>query len=389
MPNSIVLAGSLAQRPGHGGHTWVFLQYLLGFKRLGWEVLFLDDIQPEMCVDEQGESCACEQSWNLRYFVEVMQRFGLGDAYSLSSSGKTANRGEQTIGLPRFKVLDRVQSSAALINVMGYLADPEILAAAPQRVFLDIDPGFGQMWQALGLADIFAGHDIFVTIGENVGLPDCGVPTCDLPWITTPQPVVLERWPVTPDQNGRYSSVATWRGRFGPIDYQGTRYGLRVHEFRKFLPLPRRTGRPFHVAMSIDRVETSDLAALLENGWVLDDPRKVACDPWAYQKYVQQSRAEFMVAKNMYVGTRGGWSSDRSLCYLASGKPVIAQDTGLQRLYSGHEGLLLFSTLDEAVAAVEAVEADYARHAQAARGVAEEHFDSDRVLRRLLAKLGI
>ena len=384
MQGPILIAGSLAQRPGHGGHAWVFLQYLLGLRRLGWDVLFLDEIQPEMCVDAQGRACSPGQSWNLRWFVDLMQRFGLGESFSLS-----LGRGEQVIGLPRAKVLERVKASAAVLNVMGYLSDPAILAAAPRRVFFDIDPGFGQMWRALGLADVFAGHDDFVTIGENVGLPGCEVPTCGLRWITTPQPVVLEHWPATPDQTGHYSSVASWRGPFGPIDYQGRRYGLRVHEFRKFLALPQRTGQSFHVALDIDPAETGDLALLQQNGWVLDDPRTAACDPWAYRDYLQRSRAEFMVAKNLYVATRGGWFSDRSICYLASGKPVIAQDTGFRHRYPGQHGLLLFSTLDEALDAVAAVEGDYPRHAQAARGIAEEHFDSDRVLTKLLTKLGI
>ncbi len=382
--NSIVLAGSLAQRTGHGGHAWVFLQYLLGFRRLGWDVLFLDELQPETCVDEQGNPCSLTQSWNLRCFVDLMQRFGLGAAYSLSFA-----RGEQVIGMPRAQVIERVKGSAALLNVMGYLSDSVILAVAPRRVFFDIDPGFGQMWRSLGLADIFAGHHDFVTIGENLGQPGCEAPTCGLRWITTPQPVVLEHWPVTPDRTGHYSSVASWRGRFGPIDYQGKRYGLRVHEFRKFVALPQRTGRPFHLAMEMDPAEARDLALLRENGWELDDPRVAAGDPWAYRDYLQRSRAEFMVAKNLYVQTRGGWFSDRSICYLASGKPVIAQDTGLAHLYPGQCGLLLFSTLDEAIAAVAAVEGDYPRHARAARGVAEEYFDSDRVLRNLLGKLGL
>ena len=303
---TIVLAGSLAQRPGRGGHAWVFLQYLLGLRRLGWDVLFLDEIHPEMCVDERGNVSSPEQSWNVRYFVDVMRRFGLGEAHSLRLARATAPD-EQAVGLPRAEVLERVRASAALVNVMGYLSDPEVLAAAPRRVFLDIDPGFGQMWRALGLADIFAGHDDFVTIGENIGQAGCEVPTCGLRWITTPQPVVLEHWPVSDDRTGRYSSVASWRGAFGPVDYQGKRYGLRVHEFRKFVSLPRRTGRSFHVAMNIDPAETADLALLHENGWVLDDPRTEAGDPWAYQNYIQRSRAEFMVAKNLYVETRGGW----------------------------------------------------------------------------------
>src|SRR5262249_48084908 len=151
------------------------------------------------------------------------------------------------------------------------------------------------------------------------------------------------------------------------IDYQGKRYGLRVHEFRKFVSLPRRTGRSFRMAMDIDPVETGDLAMMRDNHWQLDDPRQVASSPDAYQRYVQESRGEFMVAKNLYVETRGGWFSDRSICYLASAKPVIAQDTGLAQLYPSREGLFLFSTLDEATAAVNEIEADYPRHARAAR----------------------
>jgi hypothetical protein len=141
--------------------------------------------------------------------------------------------------------------------------------------------------------------------------------------------------------------------------------------------------------MDIDPAETADLDLLAANGWTLDDPRDAARDPWAYGDYVRRSRAEFMVAKNLYVETRGGWFSDRSICYLASGKPVIAQDTGLRDRYPGGEGLFLFSTLDEAEAAVGAVEGDYARHARAARGVAEQFFDSDCVLFKLSEKLGI
>jgi hypothetical protein len=384
MGNIIVISGALAQRPRHGGHAWVFLQYLLGFRRLGWDVLFLDAIQPAMCVDEQGNPCPLELSWNLRCFVEIMQKFGLGDAYSLSY-----DRGAEVVGLPQNEVLQRVSASSALINVMGYLSDAEILAAARRKVFLDIDPGFGQMWRALGLADIFAGHDDFVTIGENVGQPGCEVPTCGLRWITTPQPIVLEHWPVATDQTGHYSSVASWRGPFGPISYNGKSFGLRVHEFRKFVSLPERTGQPFHVALDIDRAESADLALLKEHGWTLDDPREAAGDPWRYRSYVARSRVEFMVAKNLYVESRGGWFSDRSICYLASGKPVIAQDTGLKRLYPGQCGLLFYSTLDEAIDAVAAVEHDYSFHAGQARRVAELYFDSDRVLPRLLERLGI
>src|SRR5207302_86937 len=182
----ILVAGSLAQKPRHGGHTWVLLQYLLGFKRLGWHILFLDQLEPEMCRDASGQHCPLDQSLNLRYFLEVMSRFGLAEDFAL-----ICDHGRRFIGLPRHKVIERSTNAAFLLNVMGYLTDEEILDIVCRRVFIDIDPGFGQMWRELRLADPFHGHDAFVTIGENIGRPECTIPTCGLTWITTGQPVVL------------------------------------------------------------------------------------------------------------------------------------------------------------------------------------------------------
>jgi len=389
MADTIVVTGSLAQKPGQAGHTWQFLQYLLGFRRLGWDVLFLDQLEPSMCVDRAGQPCPVDRSENVRYFRCVMERYGLGDSYALMVDG-----GSRFLGLSREAVLDRVRGSALLLNVMGFLTDEAILATARRRVFLDTDPGFGQMWQDLGLHDPFRGHDDFVTIGHNIGRPDCAIPTCGLAWITTPQPVVLEEWPtVAPaigcSERAAFTSVASWRGAYGPIEYRGETYGLRVHEFRKFAPLPRLTARRCELALSIDPSEERDLALLNENGWALVDPGVVAADPWIYRAYVQGSHAEFMVAKNMYVRANSGWFSERSICYLASGKPVLAQDTGLAGLYPSGEGLLTFSTLEEAAAGAAELARDYDRHARAARRIAEEHFDSDVVLGRLLRHLRV
>jgi hypothetical protein len=388
--NTIVVAGSLAQRPGVGGHTWVLLQYVLGFRRLGYNVLFLDELTPAMCVDRSGSPAPIDRSWNLQYSTDVMRRFELGGAYSLGFDG-----GEQVVGVPRDEVIQIVRERGLiLLNVMGFLKDPAILDASPLRVFLDIDPGFGQMWKALGQADIFAGHDRHVTIAERIGRPDCTIPTCGIDWLTTRQPVVLQHWPAAEiDANTArqqpFTSVASWRGAFAPVEYNGHTYGLRVHEFRKLFDLPSRTRRPFEMALKIDSVEEKDLARLGQNNWRLVDPREVAGSPDAYREYVRHSAAEFMVAKNMYVDTRGGWFSDRSICYLASGRPVLAQDTGLADLYEVGDGLLTFATPDEAAAGALAIDRDYVRHARVARQLAERYFDSDKVLVELLRKLGI
>jgi hypothetical protein len=380
---NIVLAGSLAQRPFIGGHTWVFLQYLLGFRRLGHEVLFVDRLEPGMCIGEDGEPAAFESSVNLRYLTEVMERFGLGDSWSLLYDG-----GRQTAGLSRAEVIERTARSALLINVMGFLEDEEILGAAPVRAFLDIDPGFGQIWKALGLHDLFQDHDRFLTVGGRIGSADCEIPTCGMDWITIKPPVELAEWPAQGDAGTRFTSVASWRGAFGPLEYGGRTLGLRVHEFRRFFELPERTPVSFEAALDIDEAEVDDLGALRRHGWELVDPRSVAGDPWSYRDYVQRSAAELMVAKNLYVETRSGWFSDRSACYLASGRPVLAQDTGLDGLLPHGEGLVTFSTLDEAVAGVQEICGDYERHSRAAREIAAEHFAADRVLPRMLEELG-
>jgi hypothetical protein len=372
--DTIVVSGSVAQRPGYGGHAWVFLQYLLGLRRLGWDVLFLDRLERAMAVDETGP----------RYLETLFRDYDLGDSYALFGES-----GETVAGLDRGAVVKRVRDSALLLNVMGFLGDEEILAASRLRVFLDIDPGFGQMWQQLGLADQFAGHDAYVTLAANIGREDCAIPTCGLDWITTAQPVVLEHWPAEEAVGRAFTTVASWRGPYDPVVYEGKTYRLRAHEFRRFVALPELTNESFELALEIHPAETQDLSRLVASGWSLVDPEQVAGNASSYRAYVQASKAEFMVAKNMYVDTRSGWFSDRSTCYLASGRPVLAQDTGVGDLYGSGAGLLLFATLDEAVAGVEEISRNYQRHAQAARALAEEVFDSDKVLSRLLRELDV
>ena len=365
----LTIAGSIVQKPQQAGHSWQFLQYLLGFRRLGWDVLFVDRLEGDDAV-------------GLRYVEDLMSRFGLDDAWSVVlDDGSHA-------GMARDRVLAHVRDSELLINVMGFLTDEEILGAARRRVFLDTDPGFGQMWHALGLADVFAGHDRHVTIGERIGRDDCAIPTCGLEWITTPQPVVLEAWPAAPAPVGaHFTTVARWRGAYGPVDYAGRRYGLRVHEFRKFASLPQSTAARFELALDIHPAETDDLDLLNEGGWALVDPAQVGRSVDSYRTYIAGSTAEFMVAKGMYVESRSGWFSERSICYLATGRPVLAQDTGLGDLYPVGEGLVTFSNLEEAVAGVEEICSDYPRQSAAAREIAVEHFDSDRVLGRLVDQL--
>lgn len=244
------------------------------------------------------------------------------------------------------------------------------------------------MWNALGLADVFQGHDDFVTIGENIGESGCRIPTCDLKWTTTPQPVVLDLWPARPSTGRAVTSVATWRGAYAPVEYNGQIFGLRAHELRRFAALPIASRLPLHLALAIHSDDSADRELLETSGWTLLDPGTVAGDPWSYREFIGGSAGELMVAKNMYVRAHSGWVSDRSLCYLSTGRPVVAQDTGFSSRYPTGCGLVSFTTFDEAVGALEQVAAEPVKHGQAARELGEAYFDSDIVLGRLLAALG-
>jgi hypothetical protein len=234
----------------------------------------------------------------------------------------------------------------------------------------------------------FGAHTHFATVGMNVGREGCTVPTCGLPWLTTPQPVVLEHGPVAtgPPRHG-WTTVGNWRG-YGSVTHGGVHYGQKVHSMRPLMGLPRRTTERFEPALDIHPGERADLDALAANGWRLLDPRDVAGTPGKYADFVRESKGEFGLAKSGYVASNCGWFSDRSACYLASGRPVVAQETGWSRWLAAGEGVVPFTTVDDAVAAVESVSRDYPRHARAARAVAERYFDSRVVLPALLEAVG-
>jgi glycosyltransferase involved in cell wall biosynthesis len=377
---TVAISGSIAQRPGRAGHAWVFLSYLLGFRGLGFEVLFLDRLDAGM-VDADEWAAGARSSRGARWLVETMRAAGLEDAYCL-----LLGDGLETVGVSRGEALARLAGAELLLDFNGFLGDEELLAAAARRVYVDIDPGFAQMWDDLGLADPFAGYDDFVTVGVNVGAEGCAVPTGGRRWIPTRQPVVLERWPRAAPGRA-FTSVGSWRGPFEPVEHGGRSYGLRVHEFRRFAELPGLVDAPFELALDIDDEDAADRGLLREGRWELADPEGVAGDLDSYRSYVQGSMAEIAIAKEMYVATRGGWFSDRSASYLASGKPVLAQDTGFGDSLPSGEGLLAFSNLEEARTGAEEISRDLPRHSAAARAIAEEFFASERVLAELLEAL--
>jgi hypothetical protein len=268
------------------------------------------------------------------------------------------------------------------------LTDENLLKSIPIRVYLDLDPAFNQLWNEEGVDMRFAGHTHFVTIGLGIGEAGCLVPTCGLEWLKTLQPIVLEHWdPAERVDYDALTTVGNWRG-YGSIEHEGMHFGQKAHSLREFFDLPAQTHESFVLALSIHPEETKDLTALAKNGWRLIDPTRVAGSPGAYREFVQASKAEFGIAKSGYVVSRSGWFSDRSVCYLASGRPVIAQETGFSRHLPTGEGLFAFTNSADVVQATEAVRADYKKQAAKARSLAEEYFDSAKVLPKLLQQIG-
>jgi hypothetical protein len=367
----IAVSGMVAGDPHQGGASWAVLQYVLGLRRLGHDVLLLE---PVAATD-------LTRSASASYLEAVTARFGLQCATLVDPEGNSAP-------VPASRLRELMQGVDLLLNVSGMLAVPRLLEPVAVRAYLDLDPFFNQHWHLQGADMGFAAHTHFVTVAAGLDEPENEVPTLGLDWIETLPPVVLEEWTPAPEPPTLpFTTVGHWRS-YGPIELEGERYGLRAHSLRELIELPRRTRAEFLLALGIHESERDDLEALERNGWRLADPAAVAATPDRYREFVRASEAEIGIAKEGYVRSRSGWFSDRSACYLASGRPVVAQDTGFGRALPVGDGLLAFGTVEEAAAAVEDVVARPREHARAARAIAEDVLDSDRVLGRLLERLG-
>lgn len=377
----IIVSGMIAADPHQGGATWAVLQYVLGLQRLGHDVCFVEPV-PQRAL-KKGH-CAFADSASAAYFRKTVSAFGFTGRAALLLAGT-----EETVGLTYPELRAVAGRADVLFNISGMLEDPALIERIPTRVYLDLDPAFIQLWHtAHGIDMRFAAHTHFVTVGRGIGQADCPIPTCGLDWIPTFQPVVLAEWPVaTHLERDALTTIANWRG-YGSVEHEGRHYGQKVHSLRQFYALPKRCAEMFSPALAIDPGEEKDVAALRENGWDVLDPAAMAATPHSYRRFIQGSKAEFGIAKTGYVHSRSGWFSDRSACYLASGRPVIAQETGFSRELPAGEGLFAFQTIDEAIASIDAMSADYDRHRRAARGLAEEYFDSGKVLSRLMEKVG-
>lgn len=368
---TILVAGMLAGDPAQGGATWAVLQYVVGLRRLGHDVIVVDPLPP-------GPIAPTVR----RYFDGVCRSFGLVDRAALVPAGGTP------YGMSAERLAAVCARSGILLNLSGRWRDHDALARIPVRAFIDLDPAFTQLWHAHGVELGLAAHTHHVTVGAGVAAGTAEVPpTPGVTWSATLPPVVLDEWPAVATAGTRgLTTVANWRS-YGSIEHDGRQFGQKAHSFRALHGLPAATPLPIEVALAIHPGDDADRARLDAAGWNLVDATTATGDPARYRTFVQSSWAELGVAKTGYVAGRTGWVSDRTACYLASGRPAIVQDTALAGVLPIGEGLVTFDDVTTAAAAIEDVAARYASHRRAARTIAEEHLDARRVLASLLAQL--
>lgn len=364
---SIVVAGMVAGEPNQGGATWAVMQYVLGLRALGHDVMVIDPV-PE------GIPCASVTS----YFDLVRTRFGLDERAALLPA-EGVPYGVDDTALAEF-----IRGATVLLNLSGRWRDRELWERIPVRVYVDLDPGFTQLWHEQGADVGLAGHTHHVTVGASLARPGTLVPLAGVAWQPILPPVFLDGWPFCPPPaTVELTTVANWRS-YGSIQHGGVHFGQKAHAFRALRGLPAATDVPITIALSIHAGDEADRLQLVDAGWRLVDPVAAAGDPDRYQRFVQSSWAELGVAKTGYVAGRTGWMSDRSACYLASGRPVVVQDTGLQDALPIGDGLVTFACVDDAAEAIDRVGRDYLRHAANARRLAETYLDSRRVLGELV-----
>jgi hypothetical protein len=365
----ILFAGIIARYP-FGGVTWCSLMYLLGLRALGHEVFYLEDTG-ECVYDPIQNTRALDPRYGTSYIHDALAPFGLGERWAFVNYDGTYH------GRSGDEVRRWASDADLFINLSGgswFWRDE--YARIPRKVFIDSDPAFTQLAIAKAepwYVEFFKTFDHLFTFGANIGTDASPVPVGAFSWHKTWQPVTLEDWRTDRQPRDRFTSVMTWQ-----IESFTDVGGNKDQEFIKYIDLPARTPQRFELAVN------GPQALLREHGWDTVDAMRVSRTPPAYRDFIHGSKAEFGVAKHTYVATRSGWFSDRTECYLASGRPALVQDTGWTAHLPAGQGLLSFANLEEAAAGIDRLNTDYDRHARAAAEVAREHFDARVVLPRLL-----
>jgi hypothetical protein len=370
----------VATSPQVGGHFWVYMQYAHALRQLGFEVFWLERVSAEA---RRRDPEAVSR------FLGRLERHGLGGKALLYDLAGSEPEGDvRFIGVTTAEAEAAIQRAELLLN-FHYAIDARVLGRFRRTALVDIDPGLLQFWMSRGQLDVPA-HDVYMTIGETVGAPDSRIDDCGLSWVRIRPPVCLDLWPYAYDPScRRFTTVSSWLGgeyvterRKGPsrsekkVLYRND----KSISFLRFADLPSQTSSELELAIA----DHADRASLERRGWRVRHAREVASTPESYRSYVQSSRGEFSCVKPSCLEFQNAWVSDRTLCYLSSGKPVVVQDTGPSSFLPDGEGMFRFSTIEEAAQALAAIESDYERHCRTAREIAEALFDARVVLSRVV-----
>lgn len=382
----LVVLGMMGRCP-FGGQTWLYLNWLRAFSRLGHEVWYVEDdaVWPyDPILNSITDNC----TYAVRHIERSMKRIGLANRWAY----RLANRPGCCWGMGEQELDGLYSSCDMLLNVVGATDLRDAQLKARKRVYVQTDPVTAELRLANGdshTRQAFANHHVIFTYGENYGAADCGVPLNGITYKKTRQPIDLELWPSShyPDA-AHFTTIGNYRQDGNDVEYNGETYRWsKHHEWLKFIELPRKTRQTFELAMMPDA--EADRKLLRENGWRLVPPLKMSLDVFlAYPDYFRRSRGEFTVAKDQNVRLKSGWFSERDVCYLASGKPVVTQDTGFACQIPTGRGLFAFNTMDQAVSAIDEINGNYGHHSKAARELAEEYFSAPKIGAALLKEVG-
>ncbi len=368
------------------GVTYQFLHYLIGLKRLGYDPYYIED-SGRWVYDPKINDFSPDASGNISSVLPILEAHGFSDRWAFRGNYPDG----QCYGMTESQILQLYKDADAFLNVTGAQEIREEHMACPRRIYVESDPFVYQVKVADGDCSIIEKlepHDTFFTFGENINEPDCDIPIERFKWLPTRQPVVMDLWENPYGYDGSaYNTITTWHNKGKNIEYNGeTYYWTKDREFEKFLELPKKRNARFELAAGVDEEVRR---RLVENGWQQVDSVKVSKDTDYYRQYIQQSRGEFTVARDQYVRPNTGWFSDRSVCYLAAGRPVITQETGFSKFLPTGKGLFPFKTMEDILAAVDEIESDYEGNCRAAREIAGEYFAAEKVVGSLMARAGL
>jgi hypothetical protein len=403
----LVVMGILGRTP-LAGVSWQVLHFLEGFRRLGYDLYYIEDTggwayNPQQKTHaDTSESCRgsnCEYA--VAYVARLMSSFGLQERWAYQSRVD-----DRIFGLSKTQVARVLESADALVNLTGSTQLFEEHTRVPIRIYLETDPVMRQIEVVQGdrkAIDLLEAHTHYFTYGENFGASDCGVPLTRFNFSPTRQPIVLDWWiaearsasehngPPRPNLRSCFTTIAKWRQPGKDIEWKGETYFWSKHvEFLKFIDLPRRSEQEFELALAWeDEQDKETIPQLTSHGWGVIDGLALSLNIAPYRDYILGSRGEFTVAKDQNIRLRSGWFSDRSGCYLAAGKPVVTQDTGFGNILPIGRGLFAFRNMDDILTAIETIQSDYVGHCRAAREIAEEYFAAEHVLRSLIERVGL